>query len=150
MWTSKMPLMLSLSTKLRPTQNGHHLPDDSFKWIFINENIWISSKISLKFVPWVPINRITALVQIMAWCRPGHKPLSEWMMVNLMMHICVTRPQWVKHAFIQSQTRVYKSFHLWGLWYFLTKIDHIRIFKHFKKTHNDFNSIQRILSQSIS
>ena len=37
-----------------------------------------------------------ALVQIMVWCRPGDKPLSEPVMVNLPTHICVTRPQWVK------------------------------------------------------
>ena len=41
-----------------------------------------------------PINNIPALVQIMAWCRPGDKPLSEPMMVNLLTHICVTGPQW--------------------------------------------------------
>ena len=34
-------------------------------------------------------------VVIMAWRRPGDKPLSEPMMVNLLTHICVTRPQWV-------------------------------------------------------
>ena len=32
----------------------------------------------------------------MAWHRPGDKPLSEPMMVSLLKHICVTRPQWVK------------------------------------------------------
>ena len=32
----------------------------------------------------------------MAWRRPGAKPLSEPMMVSLLTHICVTRPQWVK------------------------------------------------------
>ena len=31
----------------------------------------------------------------MAWRRPGDKPLSEPMMVNLPTHICVSRPQWV-------------------------------------------------------
>ena len=36
-----------------------------------------------------------ALVQIMAWRRPGDKPLSGPMMVRLPTHICVTRPQWV-------------------------------------------------------
>ena len=30
----------------------------------------------------------------MVWRRPGDKPLSEPMMVNLLTHICVTRPQW--------------------------------------------------------
>ena len=32
----------------------------------------------------------------MAWRRPGDKPLSEPMVVRLLTHICVTRPQWVK------------------------------------------------------
>ena len=32
----------------------------------------------------------------MAWRRPGDKPLSEPMIVCLLTHICVTRPQWVK------------------------------------------------------
>ena len=38
-----------------------------------------------------PINNTPAVVQIMAWSRPGNKPLSETMMVSL----CVTWPQWV-------------------------------------------------------
>ena len=60
-----------------------HFPDDIFKCIFLNENVWISIKISLKVVPKVQINNIPTLVQIMAWCRPGDKPLSEPMMVSL-------------------------------------------------------------------
>ena len=80
---------------LRPGQNGRHFPDDHLKCIFLNGNAWISLKISLKFVPKVRINNIPALVQIMAWRRPGDKPLSEPMMVSLLTHICVTRPQWV-------------------------------------------------------
>ena len=81
---------------LRPRQNGHHFTDDIFKRIFLNENVRIPIKISLKFVPKGPMNNIPALVQIMAWRRPGDKPLSEPMMVSLPTHICVTRPQWVK------------------------------------------------------
>ena len=81
---------------LRSRQNGPHFPDDIFKWIFLNENVWISINISLKFVPMDPINNIPTLVQVMAWRRPGDKPLSELMMVRLPTHICVTRPQWVK------------------------------------------------------
>ena len=80
---------------LRPRQKGRHFADDTFKCIFINENVRISINISLKFVPKGLINNIPALVQIMAWRRPGDKPLSEPMMVNLLTHICVTRPQWV-------------------------------------------------------
>ena len=41
------------------------------------EIIIISIKISLKFVFKGPIDNIPALVQIMAWRRPGDKPLSE-------------------------------------------------------------------------
>ena len=61
------------------------------------ENARILIHISLHFVPLGPINNIPALVQIMAWRRPGDKTLSEPMMVRLPTHICVTRPQWVKH-----------------------------------------------------
>ena len=87
-----------LLNTLRPRQNGRHFADDTFKRIFMNENFRISINISLKFVPKGLINNIPALVQIMAWRRPGDKPLSEPMMVNLLTHICVTRPQWVKEA----------------------------------------------------
>ena len=80
---------------LRPRHNGRHFEDDIFKCIFLNENVWIPIKISLKFVPKGPINYTPALVQIMAWRRPGDKPLSETMMVRLLTRICVTRPQWV-------------------------------------------------------
>ena len=61
-----------------------------------NENVRISIKFSLKFVPKGPINNIPALVQILAWRRPGDKPLSEPIMVKILTHICVTQPQWVK------------------------------------------------------
>ena len=82
---------------LRPIQNGRNFPDDFFKWILLNENAWISINISLKFVPRGPINKIPTLVQVMAWSRPGNKPLSEPMKVRLPTHMCVTRPQWVKN-----------------------------------------------------
>ena len=62
---------------------------------FFNENVWISLKISLKFVPKGPINNIPALIQIMSWRRPGDKPLSEPMLVSVLMHLCITQPQWV-------------------------------------------------------
>ena len=71
---------VNIST-LRPTQNGRHFPDDNFKCIFLNENIWMSIKMSLNFVPKGPINNIPALVQIMAWRLVGAKPLCETMMV---------------------------------------------------------------------
>ena len=80
---------------MRPRQDGHHILDDIFKCIFLNENVWILIIISMKLVPKVRINNIPALVQIMAWRRLGDKPLSESMVVSLVTHICVTRPQWI-------------------------------------------------------
>ena len=50
-------------------------------------------EISLKFSREVRIYNIPALVQIMAWRRSGDKPLSESLMVSLLTHTCVTRPQ---------------------------------------------------------
>ena len=93
---------------LRPRQNGCHFPEDIFKGIFLNENALMSIKISLTFVPKGPINNIPALVQIMAWRRPGDKPLSEPVMVGLLTHICVTRPQWVKRADTYNVTKTFE------------------------------------------
>ena len=57
-----------------------NLADVIFKCIFLNENIWISIKISLSFVLKNPIDSQLALVQVMAWHRTGDKPLPEPMM----------------------------------------------------------------------
>ena len=74
----------------RPREKSRHFADDNFERIFLNEY-----KISLKFAHKGPINNILTLGQIMAWCRPGDKPLSEPIMVSLLTHICLTRSQWV-------------------------------------------------------
>ena len=96
--------MSNVLNTLRPRQNGRHFADDIFKCIFLNENVWIPIKISLKFVPQCTINNIPALIQIMAWRRPCDKPLSGPMMVRLPTHICVTRPQ-----FIEAESLIYAS-----------------------------------------
>ena len=95
MYHSAWMIGLHLFNTLRPRQNERHFPDAIFKCISLNENVQISLTISLKFVPKVRISNIPSLVQIMAWRRPGDKSLSEPMMVYLLTHICVTRPQWV-------------------------------------------------------
>ena len=97
--------VIKLNT-LRLRQNGRHFPDDIFKWIFLNENIWISIKVSLKFVSKGLINNIPALVQIMAWRLPGDKPLSEPMLVSLLRYICVTRPQIVNGLSGDSEVHI--------------------------------------------
>ena len=65
---------------------------NAFSWMKMYEFDW-----NLFLFDWnnVPINNIPAVVQIMAWRRSGDKPLSEPMMISLLTHICVTRPQWV-------------------------------------------------------
>ena len=64
---------------------------------FSNAFSWMKMfEFRLKF-HWSLFPRIQlTLCQIMAWRRTGDKPLSEPMMVSLITHICVTRPQWVK------------------------------------------------------
>ena len=87
---------------LRPRQNGRLFADDTFQRIFLNENIIISTKKSLKFVNKGLINNTPALVLIMAWRRPGDKPLFEPMLVRSLTHICVTRPQWVNQHYAKA------------------------------------------------
>ena len=51
-----------------------HFADDIFKCIFLNENVWIPVKISLKYVPKGPINNIPTLVdrrQAIIWANDG-------------------------------------------------------------------------------
>ena len=104
---------------LRPRQNGRHFTNDIFNSIFLTENVWTPTKISLKFVPKGLINNIPALVQIMAWRRPGDKPLSEPTMVIVLTHICITRPQWVNCSLygpllpLWYQVFIYILFNCW-------------------------------------
>ena len=58
---NESPKYLSQLNTLRPRTNGRHFADDIFKCIFINENVRISLKISMKFISKVPINNIPAL-----------------------------------------------------------------------------------------
>ena len=50
--------------------------------IFLNEKFDISIRISLKFVPKGPIDNKSVLVQVIAWCRRGEKPLPEPMLTQ--------------------------------------------------------------------
>ena len=67
----------SLLNTSRPEQNGHQFADDIFKFIFLDENCCTLIKILLQIVPVDLVNDIEALVQVMAWRRPGDKPLHE-------------------------------------------------------------------------
>ena len=68
---------------LRPRQNGRHFTDDSFKYIFLNKNVWISIKILPNFVHKDLINNYPILVQVMAW-RGAQVPrhyLNQWWLI---------------------------------------------------------------------
>ena len=106
MTTILQTIFLKVNT-LRLRQNDCHFADDISKCIFFYENIWISIKISLKFVSKGPMSNIPALVQIMAWCQMGDKQLSETVMVSLL--ICVTRPQWVNSLWLSDTIWWHKS-----------------------------------------
>ena len=95
------PSHYPLINTLRLRQNGRHFADNFIKCIFFKENFWILNKISLKYAPQGLIDNMAALVQIMAWRWRGDKPLSEPMMAGLLMHICVTQPQWIKPFLFQ-------------------------------------------------
>ena len=79
-----------------PRQFGGKIADDIFKCIFVNENDWISIKISLKFIPKSPIDNKSVLDQVMAWRRqaPSHYLNQCW--PSFLTHICGTRGRWVK------------------------------------------------------
>ena len=61
-------------------QNGRHFTDDILKCIFMNDMFYVLIGISLKFVPNGPVDNKPALVEVMAWHRPGDKPLPESML----------------------------------------------------------------------
>ena len=56
-WSASYDHWYMINT-LRPRRNEPHFADDNFKRNFFNENVRISIKISLKFVPKGPINNI--------------------------------------------------------------------------------------------
>ena len=51
---------------------------NAFSWMEV-----LYFKISLEFVPKGPVDNKAALVQVMAWCQKGNKPLSEPMLTWL-------------------------------------------------------------------
>ena len=75
------------------------LADDNFKSIFLDENDRIPIRFfPLKFVPRSPIDNTPALVQVMAWCLTGDRPLPEPMLTQFtdayMRHL---GGRWVKY-----------------------------------------------------
>ena len=77
------------------THWGRDKMADISQTAFSNAFPWM--KICEQIIHWSLFLRVKLTIsQIMAWRRPGDKPLSEPMLVILLTHMCVTRPQWVK------------------------------------------------------
>ena len=65
----------------RPRQHDRHFADDTFKNIFLNVNVSIVIKNSLKFVPKGLTNKIPVMIQTMTWRRSRDKTshyLKQW------------------------------------------------------------------------
>ena len=97
-------IIQNISPRRGLTQWGRDKMAAIFRTTFSNRFSWMKKdefrlRFHWFFFPEGPINNIPALAQIVAWCRSGDKPLSEPMMVNLLTHICVIRPQWVNVGF---------------------------------------------------
>ena len=81
---------------LRPRQNGRHFVNSIFKCISLNKNqgTCIFIRISLKYAP-----RIATMKPWFRWWL-GAKQASHYLnqcWPSLLMHICVTRHQWVNN-----------------------------------------------------
>ena len=75
--------LYSIIATLKSEQNGWHFGEDIFKTFSWNNIYVILIWISLKFVPESPIVNKSALVQVMAWCSIGDKPLLKQMVVDI-------------------------------------------------------------------
>ena len=110
----EMVVILSRSqyvNTMRPRESEHHFADDAFKYIFLNENLWIPIKISLTFVSTGPFNDIPPLLQIMACRLGGDKPLSEPMMTSLLTLIPYCCSQ-ISHTSPSRENGVYFEYTL--------------------------------------
>ena len=63
-------------------QNGCHLAVDTLKCIFLKEFYCILFQFSQNSASRCPIDNKSSLVQVLAWCRAGTKPLPEPMMTK--------------------------------------------------------------------
>ena len=86
----------SYPNTFRWRQNDHKFPGGIFKYIF-NRSIYISFKISLKFVPKCLINNIPAVVQIMAWHWPGNNHyLNHWWLDYRHIYVWLSLNEWMQ------------------------------------------------------
>ena len=74
---------MSIFNASRSKLNGDYIADDFLKCILLNETYCILMAILLEFVPKTPNCTRSVLVQVMAWCRKGSKPLPGLIMTKI-------------------------------------------------------------------
>ena len=132
--------------KLGPRQNGCHFDFavGILKCMSFKENIWISIKVSLKLVP----SNIPALLEIMAWCRSGGKPLCERMMGNSLTHTWVTWLQWVKCLLnlLKCLSHIYIYIYIYTM--VVSLLTHICVMRH--SVSMSFNVLLKSINITLS
>ena len=73
----------------RLRENGYNFADDIFGLILLEENLWVSIKILIKYIPNGPINNKPALVLIMASCQ---KVTSHHLSNDSLVYCCIYVP----------------------------------------------------------
>ena len=110
--SSNTPLLHCLPDKLTsPWTKWLPFHRRHVQMLFLNENIWISNKISLKYVPSGPIDNMLELVHIMAWRCPVDRPSSEPMLTKFTdAYIAALRGRWVNsHGDVAAISKVWFS-----------------------------------------
>ena len=131
---------------LRSKQNDRHFADDIFKYIFLNEDIWISIDISLNFVPNGHFNNIPAMVQCLAPTR--------WQAIIWTNDGKFTEA-YMRHSASMSWSKVF----VWFMWFIYPQIlsvtspasvDFANIFKITSRTfgHHSTNNIEIALKST--
>ena len=83
-------------------QFGGKMANDIFNYISFNENVWISIKMSLKFIPKGQVDNKSVLFQVMAWCHHATSHYLNQCWPSSLTHICDSPGRWVK---VRAQDR---------------------------------------------
>ena len=121
-----------------------------FVWIHLRQ-VWYFSLAHWGRLTHISVSNLVSQVQIMTCCMFSIKPLSEPMMVSLLMCICVTRPQRVELTKTPHNSPLRASYEV-SIVSILEKIHHVRrgnICTNLKSLfHNSLESFALILGQS--
>ena len=106
--------LIARNNTLRPRQNGQNFPDDIFKYIFLNETIWILNTIRLNFVPTGPGNGLALTRhQAIIWTNDG---LGWWRIfvscsLNELRYLsisCAIALRWMSHSLTEDLSTLFQ------------------------------------------